>query len=108
MGYDARSNVETVQDGETAGSAKPLLPSYRTNPKARTIDVGAMRRSLERILAWDFNRCLACHTDPIDGEEARTLIRQAWSWVWECGIEHMPSLVCLHTVTAIIANKYSY
>ena len=82
--YDARSNVETVQDGETAGSVKPLLPSYRTNPKARTIDVGAMRRSLERILAWDFNRCVACHTDPIDGEEARTLIRQAWSWVWEC------------------------
>ena len=63
---------------------KPLLPSYRTHPKARTIDPIGLRLSLEKILAWDFTRCVACHTDPIDGEEARSLIRSAWGWVWDC------------------------
>lgn len=79
--YDSQTNVETAS--AKADGVKPLLPSYRTHPKARTVDVAGLRRSLDRILAWDFTRCLACHTDPIDGEAARTLIKEAWGWAWE-------------------------
>ena len=33
-----------------------LLPSYRTHPRMRTIDIPGMRKSLETILAWDIVR----------------------------------------------------
>jgi nicotinamidase-related amidase len=63
-------------------NAGGLLPTYRTHPRMRSIDIPGMRRSLEQILSWDFDRALACHTDPIDGSEAQALIKQAWAWVW--------------------------
>jgi len=92
--YDPRCNIEgqasAMDDGASPGRRSrlepctPLLPAYRTHPKARTVDVYGLRLSLDRVLAWDFTRCLACHTDPLDGDEARILIKQAWGWVWEC------------------------
>ena len=60
------------------------MPSYRTHPRMRTIDIPGMRKSLETILAWDIDRAVACHTDPIEtGAEAKALIRRAWAWVLE-------------------------
>ena len=62
-----------------------LLPAYRTHPRMRSLDMPGMRRSLERILAWQFERALACHTDPLGAAEARDLLQRAWGWVWtEC------------------------
>ena len=60
-----------------------LLPHYRTHPCVRTIDIVGMRKAIEKILSWDFDLALACHTDPIDGKIARELIAKAWSWVWD-------------------------
>ena len=71
--------------GKAHDNSGGLLPSYRTHPRVRALDLPGMRRSLEHILSWDFARALACHTDPIEGEPARALIRRAWAWVWSEG-----------------------
>lgn len=59
-----------------------LLPAYRTHPRMRTIDIEGMRQSLEYLLDWDFVRAFTCHTDEMCGEEAKSLIKTAWGWVW--------------------------
>lgn len=41
-----------------------------------------MRRSLDAITAWPFERVVACHTDPMTGDEARRLLELAWAWVY--------------------------
>ena len=65
-------------------SSGGLLPSYRTNPRMRTIDIPGMKKSLETIMAWNIDRAVACHTDPIEsGGEAKALMRRAWAWVLE-------------------------
>ena len=38
---------------------------------------------LDALLGWRFERALCCHTDPIEGEEARALIKRAWAWCWD-------------------------
>ena len=68
--------------GRPDDNSDGLLPSYRTHPRCRTLDLPAMRRSLDVLLAWRFDRALACHTDPVTGGEARALIKRAWGWVW--------------------------
>ena len=93
--YDHRTNTETgltVEENESPKpkkrlkieEKKPLLPAYRTHPMARTIDPVGLRLSLEKILAWKFTRAVACHTDAMDGQKARKLIREAWSFCWNC------------------------
>jgi len=59
-----------------------LLPSYRTHPRARSIDISGMRKSLEEILSWDFDKAVACHIDPLEGPEAKEILRTAWGFVW--------------------------
>ena len=49
----------------------------------RTIDIPGMKKSLNLILQWNFNRVLACHTDPITGIEAKSLLKQAWAWLYD-------------------------
>jgi nicotinamidase-related amidase len=68
--------------GRPGDNADGLLPSYRTHPRLRTLDLPGMRRSLDALLSWGFARVLACHTDPLTGGEARALIKRAWGWVW--------------------------
>eukprot|EP00927_Polykrikos_kofoidii_P037890 TRINITY_DN32096_c0_g1_i1.p1 TRINITY_DN32096_c0_g1~~TRINITY_DN32096_c0_g1_i1.p1 ORF type:complete len:598 (-),score=71.58 TRINITY_DN32096_c0_g1_i1:94-1887(-) len=68
--------------GHPQDNSGGLLPSYRTHPRMRSIDIPGMRRSLDTILSWDFDQALACHTDPLNGKEARRLIKLAWSWLW--------------------------
>jgi nicotinamidase-related amidase len=65
--------------GDNSGG---LLPAYRTHPRMRSIDIPGMRRSLEQVLAWDFDKALACHVDPMTGDECKGLLRQARQWVW--------------------------
>ncbi len=73
--------------GKPGDNSGGLLPAYRTHPRMRTIDLDGMRRSLDGLLGWGFARALACHTDPMGGDEARGLIRRAWGWVWrELGV----------------------
>jgi len=69
--------------GHPQDNSGGLLPSYRTHPRMRSIDIPGMRRSLDKLLAFQFQRVLACHTDPIEGAEARGLIKRAWAWVWD-------------------------
>ena len=57
-----------------------LLPSYRTHPRVRSIDMEGMRTSVDLVLSWKFDHALACHTDPMEGDEARGLIQAAWAW----------------------------
>ena len=47
----------------------------------RSIDLVGMRKSLAKILSWDFHKVLACHVDVMTGDEARALIEKAWAWV---------------------------
>merc|ERR1719221_2267841 len=67
--------------GDNSGG---LLPAYRTHPRMRTIDTVGMRASLEELMALPFTRVLACHTDPLEAEEAKALLRRAWAFVWDC------------------------
>jgi len=67
--------------GHPQDNSGGLLPSYRTHPRLRTIDITGMRRSLKALLGWDFERATACHTDPITGDEAKRLLKTAWQWV---------------------------
>lgn len=69
--------------GHPQDNSGGLLPSYRTHPRMRSIDIPGMRKSLEKILAWDIDRVLACHVDELDGAEAKELFKTAWSFVWE-------------------------
>jgi len=70
--------------GRSTDNSGGLLPSYRTHPRMRTIDVEGMRCSLEHVLKWDIHRAVCCHTDPIDGgEQVRRTLRTAWGWLWE-------------------------
>lgn len=58
---------------------RPLpAPEYRLG----WVDREAVRRSLERILSWDFERVMMAHGDPIEsgGKEA---VRRAWAGVLE-------------------------
>ena len=68
-----------AKPGDNSGG---LLPSYRTHPRMRTIDLAGTRRSLDHLLSWTIDHALACHTDPMAGDEAKALIRRAWGWVW--------------------------
>jgi len=68
--------------GRATDNSGGLLPSYRTHPRMRTIDVEGMRRSLALVLKWDIRRAVCCHTDPIDGaEQVRRTLRTAWGWL---------------------------
>ena len=60
-----------------------LLPAYRTHPRMRTIDLVGMRTSLDYVLGWEFKHAFACHTDLMEGDDARRLLRTAWKWVWD-------------------------
>ena len=69
--------------GQIQDNSGGLLPTYRTHPRMRTIDIPGMKKSLDLILEWNFNRVLACHTDPITGIEAKSLLKQAWAWLYD-------------------------
>jgi len=69
--------------GHTQDNAGGLLPSYRTHPRMRSIDILGMQRSLNKILSWTFDHALACHTDPMKGKEAAEALKSAWAWVWD-------------------------
>lgn len=69
--------------GHATDNSGGLLPCYRTHPRMRTLDIPGMRSSLRELLGWEFERALACHTDPMTGEECRGLIQTAWQWLWE-------------------------
>ena len=69
--------------GRPQDNSGGLLPSYRTHPRMRTLDIPGLRQSLERILSWPFDRALACHIDPVEGEEGRGLLKTAWAFLWE-------------------------
>ena len=60
--------------GDPADNSGGLLPSYRTHPRVRTIDIAGMKRSLETILGWRFDRAVACHIDAMGGDECRELL----------------------------------
>ena len=91
----AEGQEELFYSGPSGGTDNPngsvssdnsagLLPSYRTHPRMRTIDIAGMRRSLEAVLAWPVKGAVCCHTDPISGEsQVKSLLRQAWGWLWE-------------------------
>ena len=76
------SGQEELFYGHAQDNSSGLLPSYRTHPRMRTIDIPGMKKSLDLILAWNFERVLACHTDPITGTEAKSLLKQAWAWLY--------------------------
>jgi hypothetical protein len=91
----SKEDNDYCKDTRTAPPISALLPSYRTHPRMRTIDIVGMKKSLNHILqSWEFTKCLACHTDPIPGDDARRLIKAAWGWVWggeaasdnDCGV----------------------
>ncbi|CAE8676401.1 unnamed protein product [Polarella glacialis] len=60
-----------------------LLPTYRTHPQVVRMDAAGMRRSLLYILSWDFEHCIGCHIDRLEGNAARELLTRAWAWVLE-------------------------
>lgn len=53
-----------------------------TTPLERLLarDRAAVRASIERILAWDFDRVVVGHGDPLPSG-GREAFRQAWSWL---------------------------
>ena len=79
----ASDSYDSCADAGPVDNSDGLLPSYRTHPRMRSIDIVGMRRSLDALLGWRFERALCCHTDPIEGEEARALIKRAWAWCWD-------------------------
>lgn len=58
-----------------------LLPSYRTHPRTRSLNIPGMRQSLETVLQWDVAQAAACHTDLLSGDEAKRALRTAWRWL---------------------------
>ena len=68
--------------GHADDASGGLLPSYRTHPRMRALDIPGARRSLDALLAWDVRAALACHCDPMEGEEFKRLIKTAWAWLW--------------------------
>jgi len=60
-----------------------LMPSYRTHPRMRTIDIPGTKQSLDLILSLNFNQVLACHTDPMTGVEAKSLLKRAYAWLYD-------------------------
>ena len=43
-------------------------------------DKMTVRAALDRILAWDFERIVQCHGDPIT-TDARAVLRDSFSWL---------------------------
>jgi hypothetical protein len=43
-------------------------------------DRAALRASLDRILAWDFDRLILCHGEPVE-RDARARLRDAFDWL---------------------------
>lgn len=40
--------------------------------------------SLRRVLAWEIDCLLCCHTDPLHGPLAKQAIHNSWGWLLEC------------------------
>lgn len=64
-----------------------LLPAYRTHPMYRKIDMDACRKAIERLLEFietrQVKKCIACHTDPICGQDSiLETIKRAWAFLW--------------------------
>ena len=82
--------VENIVDGTPGGSDRLLRfwwkTVFRMWNRARPApeyqmgwsDKGAARASLERILAWDFERVVLAHGDCID-TDAKARLREAWA-----------------------------
>ena len=49
----------------------------------RTIDIPGTKQSLDLILSLNFNQVLACHTDPMTGDEAQSLLKRAYAWLYD-------------------------
>lgn len=77
---DGQQELFYAHPQDTSGG---LLPSYRTHPRMRTTNIVGLKRSLDIILAWDFENALACHVDPVKGDEAKALLKTAWSYAWK-------------------------
>ena len=60
-----------------------LLPAYRTHPRLRSLDIPGLRASFDEMLSWDVDKVLTCHTDPVEGKEAKKLFKLAWGWLWK-------------------------
>jgi hypothetical protein len=46
-------------------------------------DRAGLAASLRRVLAWDIDCLLCCHTDPLHGPLARQAIHNTWGWLLE-------------------------
>lgn len=63
-----------------------LLPAYRTHPSYRKIDLAgcgkAITKILEAVSSRDVQKCVTCHTDPMDGQKLIIeTITSAWSFL---------------------------
>ena len=67
----ASDSYDSCADAGPEDNSGGLLPSYRTHPRMRSIDIVGMRRSLDVLLGWRFERALCCHTDPIEASKEK-------------------------------------
>jgi hypothetical protein len=63
-----------------------LLPAYRTHPNYRKIDLSACSKAIKRILEaislHEVQKCVTCHTDPIEGQKLIIeTITSAWAFL---------------------------
>lgn len=55
-----------------AGVSRLLRPAFRDRPAAR--------RSVDRVLTWDFERLLVCHGELVE-RDGRALLREVYTWL---------------------------
>lgn len=67
-------------------SPNRTLPDNRVfiakHPK---FDADGLRASLRRVLSWEIDWLLCCHTDPIPGSKAKQVLLNSWGWFLESG-----------------------
>jgi hypothetical protein len=63
-------------------SPSRLLPDNRAFvAKKDFFDRKSFLRSLDTVLAWDADRLLCSHTDPIIGPALRAVVEESWGWL---------------------------
>ena len=55
----------------------PLRGLHRDNRNCST------RNQVTTLMGLDYVLGFACHTDLMEGDDARRLLRTAWKWVWD-------------------------
>jgi hypothetical protein len=65
-------------------SPNRCLPDNRVfAAKHPQFDRAGVAASLRRVLAWDIDCLLCCHTDPLPGPLAKQALHNAWDWLLE-------------------------